>query len=939
MLFEAGFLAIRNLDDPRAVAMLRTAGARASGQVQPSDLLAAAIAAGDARMLATLSQALEPGATPQNVLEVIDVYNPPRTTPSVHFDGSRVQFSTAALVALDQFDATLGNNGPQKTTALELLLSYVLANLDSTDCSYLSLLDTDRAAVLFREQAARAVAPLPPLFDDTSGRLRSDEFSEAAWAVMEHAAVRAGYMGYERILPPHCFLALLAETEGITEQLVRLQAQPELSPGKVADVVVEALRLAERKLEQIELTYDGIGETTVSLLNNAQRTAQLWNIDQIDTPHLLLALLGEIPPRLAFILQHSPLNLNLNKLREHLDQHLRETRTLIRREVAFRLPALLLPSEDLTYRARVDSLLSVEAPAIVGRESEAAQLKDYDIMTRALYRRRNNHVLITGLRGVGKTTLVWDLARHAALGNIPFLKRKRFLWVDCQDISPSDSRKKFDVILAHIGGRTDLILCLDGLGPLLRTESGGNNKIALRGALKEGRIQLIGVMSNWDFEDLLASDHELLEFFTRVVVDEPEDAEAVAIASQASVGLAREYRVTIEQRAVERAVALASDYILNERHPAKAIKILRRVCEDLDYERTQHSGTNTTVAAPAVIKVIAEISGVPEETLSGRVEKANYEEDLGAVVVGQGEAVRAVATELRLIKAGLTEPGKPASVMLFAGMTGVGKTELAKALARFYSSSKRLQTYTMGNYTESHSVSAIIGVPPGYVGHEQGGRLINDLNSDPYCVFLLDEAEKPHPDIWKPFLNLFDEGWIVDQRGVKAFADRAIFILTSNGGHEIISTMAQRGEPLPRIVERVKEELPRILHKQTGQPVFTPEFLARIKRIIVFKPLDLHAMEGICRKLIARTQAMWQEKREKTVVVHDSLIGYIAKEGHRLNTDASGKEGGRIVGKLISDLIDANIQRAASEHEARFAACSTIELALLLPSEVSIVFR
>ena len=288
--------------------------------------------------------------------------------------------------------------------------------------------------------------------------------------------------------------------------------------------------------------------------------------------------------------------------------------------------------------------------------------------------------------------------------------------------------------------------------------------------------------------------------------------------------------------------------------------------------------------------------------------------------------------ELRLIKAGLTVPGKPASVMLFAGLTGVGKTELAKTLAKFYSSSKLLQTYTMGNFTESHSISGIIGVPPGYVGHEQGGRIINDLNSDPYCVFLLDEAEKPHPDIWKPFLNLFDEGWIVDQRGTKAFADRAIFILTSNAGHEIISRMTEEGAEMDKIIEEVKKYLPTIRHERSPQSVFTPEFLARIGRTIIFKPLDQSAMEGLCRKMLRRMQKEWEEKREKTIVVPDNLIEYIAEQSHLLDKKSGYKEGARIVRRMIRELIEDSIQQEAGNREDEYKACNIIELIFIAPT-------
>jgi ATP-dependent Clp protease ATP-binding subunit ClpA len=963
MLFENGIFTPHLLNNERTEAVLLAATDHASGKIRPSDILLAAIDSRDVRILANLRLFLDPGCSPQELRKIIEAYNPTGTTHS-YFNGERRWFSPETLPALDEFGSKLTDgefapgtilaswpaleNGDAESTEivemrvgyvmLELLLSCVLTHLDDEDRAFLTPLNAIKAAERFLKIARSIIQPPTFLFDDQTGGtrlLRSGEFSESGWTIMEYAATRAADLGYDRILPPHCFLALLSEPEGVTEHLIRLQAQPDITPAKVAQVVVEIFRIADLKKEPVQLHLDTIREAMKDILEAAQLTARMWDAEKIDPAHLLFALLENMPPRLASALQGSPVKLDLKKMRAHLDQYLIESQTLAKREVPFRIPTGLLPSEDLTYRAMAKLL----PKAVIDQHQKHTD--HYDVMTRALYRRTNNHVLITGLRGVGKTTLVWELARRAAAGEIPFLKRKRFLWVDCRDVAPQESKDKLAGILSHVAGRTDLILCLDGLGPLLRAESGGNNKLLLRGTLKESRVQIIGVMSNNDFEDLFSSDYEMLELFTRVKVEEPGEETALAIVRQVCLELQQDYKVTIDEPAIKRSVDLSASYILNERLPVKAIKILRRVCEELDYNRTkaikeQAVAINTDAAAvkaevkvEQIIKVIAEISGVPEERLVGQARKHDYKKDLESAVVGQDEAVKAVATTLQLIKGGSIDPGKPAAVMLFAGLTGVGKTELAKALAQLYSSSKRLQTYTMGNFTEPHSVSGIIGVPPGYVGHDQGGRLINDLNSDPYGVFLLDEADKAHPDVWKPFLNLFDEGWIVDARGVKAFANQAIFILTSNKGHEIIAKECRVVNPnMDEISRKVKNALtdPTNSGNEKKGSAFTPELLARIDRIIVFRPLDESAMRGICEKLIEKMKKTWAEKREKTLVIPCELIDYIAKRSHLENVLRKGEEGGRIVNKLITDLITARLQQEQIEHEEEYNYADTIEL-------------
>ena len=618
------------------------------------------------------------------------------------------------------------------------------------------------------------------------------------------------------------------------------------------------------------------------------------------------------------------------------------------------LPPALFPSQDLTFLAQCGEIVPAAGSTGGDASSTATGLPELvDSMARALFRRRNRHVLVTGQRGVGKTTLVWEFARRAAAGDIPFLKDSRFLWIDAQDVSPDESRSRFMALLEFLAEYPDLIVCLDGLGSLLRVSGGATNKSLLRVAFRQPQRRIIGVMSQWDFDELLASDAEILDVCTRVEVTEPDEATALEIVRQAAQRLETDFNCRIPAAALERSVTLAGRFIWNQCYPTKAIRVLERVCEDLDYERTQPVGRSPAgtslppftggsrggspeISVDQIIRVVSDISRVPVETLTGDIDDTDYEQVLGSAVVGQEQAVAAVASELRLIKAGITDPGKPASVMLFCGLNGVGKTELAKRLAEIYSTSKRLQIYTMGNFVESHSVSGIIGVPAGYVGHDQGGQLINDLNADPYGVFLMDEIEKSHPDVMKPFLNLFDEGWIVDQKGVKAYADRAIFILTSNAGYEAISQMHQDKRPMEEIVEHVKNALARVRNERSGQPVLSQAFLARIKRIQIFNPLNEPAMLGITQILLQRIQEKWHKHRGKTIVVAAELLQHIARQGHAINTKSGGREGGRGIRRLLAELVEDRIQLAAIKSKHDYARCHTLRLNLNESSQATL---
>jgi ATP-dependent Clp protease ATP-binding subunit ClpA len=587
----------------------------------------------------------------------------------------------------------------------------------------------------------------------------------------------------------------------------------------------------------------------------------------------------------------------------------------------FPLPPELALADDLTHLART---AAGEGPFPFDGEAPFERL--FEDLTRALHRRQARHVLLAGERGVAKGTLVAELARRAAARVIPSLADRHFLRLDCRHLTSAEGGGSLPGVFSAVAGHPELVLVLDGLGSLLCAERAADCRTLLLSALPQIRCRVIVLVTPRECQDLLAGDGDLADCFSRLDVAEPDPEVAIKLLRRLTHGLEVQYGVGIDDVAIRQAVLLTASYVLNDQLPSKALKVLHRACDDLDYERAHQGGTRGRVSADDIVRVVAEKTGVPEGTLRGIADGPDFEISLRQFILGQDHAVREVSTELGLIKAGMTDPGKPASVMLFLGLTGTGKTELAKALARLYSTSGRLRTYALGNCVEPHSVSTIIGVPPGYVGHDKGGPLVNELNADPYGVFLLDEADKAHPDVLQPFLNLFDEGWVTDQRGVRAYGDRAIFILTTNVGQRMIAEMAEQGKTPEEIRERMKEVLAQIRHPKAERPVFTPEFLARLKRIIVFAPLDGVAMEGITRKQLGELRQAWADRRDKTLVVPEDLTRHVALAAQHLNEKSRGKEGGRIVRKLIADWVEAPLQRALSARPAEYRACARVRL-------------
>jgi ATP-dependent Clp protease ATP-binding subunit ClpA len=527
---------------------------------------------------------------------------------------------------------------------------------------------------------------------------------------------------------------------------------------------------------------------------------------------------------------------------------------------------------NLTERARAGQL-----DPLIGRTVELQRTLEI------LCRRRKNNPVFVGDAGVGKTALAEGLASRLLEEDVPvILKDAEVFSLDTGALLAGtrfrgDFEERFKAVINALAKRPRPILFIDEIHSTVGAgaTTGGTMDLAtlIKPVLTAGDLRVVGSTTLEEFKHI-EKDRALARRLQKVQIDEPSLEETVRILSGLRSRYEGHHNVTFGEGVLEAAAKLAARHLRDYRLPDSAIDVLDEAGAMIRLRSSSDEASTVTVAD--VEQVIARMAKIPakQATSSDRERLRTLEEALGRVVFGQEEAVGIVAGAIKRSRAGLGQPDRPAGCFLFTGPTGVGKTELAKQLAIHLGN--EFIRYDMSEYMEKHAVARLIGAPPGYVGFEQGGLLVDAVRQHPYSVVLLDEIEKAHPDLFNILLQVMDHATLTDNTGRKADFRQTVLIMTSNAGSRELSSRAfgfgVGGDAARQKVAAGKS-------KAAIERVFSPEFRNRLDAIVTFSSLTPQVMETIVEKFILQLEAQLAE-RTVSIVLEPEARAWLATKGY-----------------------------------------------------------
>ena len=539
--------------------------------------------------------------------------------------------------------------------------------------------------------------------------------------------------------------------------------------------------------------------------------------------------------------------------------------------------------------------LNLNAEVVAGKiDPLIGRGPELERVVQTLCRRRKNNPLLVGEAGVGKTAIAEGLARRIVEKDIPDVLANATVYsLDMGALLAGtkyrgDFEQRLKAVMKQLAEKPDAILFIDEIHTLIGAGSASGGTLdasnLLKPALSNGSLKCIGATTYQEYRGIFEKDHALSRRFQKVDVAEPSVAETIEILKGLKSRFESHHSVKYSASALTTAAELAAKYI-NDRHlPDKAIDVIDEA--GAAQRILPKSKQKKVIGNKEIEDIVAKIARIPPKNINADDRSAlkTLERDLKAVVFGQDKAIEALASAVKMARSGLGQNNKPIGSFLFSGPTGVGKTEVAKQLA--YIMGIELVRFDMSEYMERHAVSRLIGAPPGYVGFEQGGLMTEAITKQPYCVLLLDEIEKAHPDIFNILLQVMDNGTLTDNNGRKADFRNVTIIMTTNAGAEALS----------------KSSIGFTNGKQAGDEqadikrLFSPEFRNRLDATVSFKALDQEIILRVVDKFLIQLEDQLHEKKVDATF-SDKLKAYLGKKGF------DPVMGARPMARLIQDTI------------------------------------
>ncbi|MEX2162079.1 MAG: ATP-dependent Clp protease ATP-binding subunit [Anaerolineales bacterium] len=763
-----------------------------------------------------------------------------------------------------------------------------------------------------------------------------DRLTQRARRVLSLAHHEAERMHHNYIGTEHLLLGLIREEGGVAARVLR---ELGLEAPRVEEIVERLTGAGQHEGGKIDLSPG-----TQQVLEFAFEEARRLGNHYVSTEHLLLGLVRYGEGIALNVLRK--LGVSPEQIRRQTRRVLQESsaprkgaaapeRRGTRRETrAGKTPMIDQLAVDLTTMAEEDKL-----DPVIGREMEIERV------IQILARRTKNNPALIGEPGVGKTAIVEGLAQRIVNGDVPApLLGKRVLQLDVGSlVAGTMYRGQFEERLKKVIDElkaSEAILFIDEAHMLVGAGAAGSSVDAaniLKPALSRGELQVIGATTLDEYRKHIESDSALERRFQPVIVDEPTVDETIAILRGVRPAYEEHHRLRISDEALDAAARLSARYVTERFLPDKAIDLidesasrvrmykspaakeakaiteelkgLRRQrleaeddgreeeSETIQAQETELEGkletlrttwdrdTSPIVTVDDIAELISMWTGVPVMQIAQEESERllHMEDDLHKAIVGQEEAIEAISKAVRRARAGLKDPKRPIGSFIFLGPTGVGKTELTKALAKFlFGSEEALIQLDMSEFMERHSVSRLVGAPPGYVGYEDAGQLTEAIRRRPYSIVVFDEVEKAHPEAHNMLLQIMEEGHLSDARGRKVDFRNAIIVMTSNVGADMIMRKGDSGFQL-KADEDIEEQ---IAYKDMRKKlidalkrVFRPEFINRVDSVIIFRSLNKENLRQIVNLEIAKVAARLEE-HQLTLQPTDAALDLLAELGY-----------------------------------------------------------